>query len=119
MFYVGLFVVLCEPCCYHPLLVVAVTLSVYDGCVAGGGRPGMPGGLGPGRVTEQSTHPARPETQSSYSWLAGRGGGSSGLSLGLGLSQPPAPGHGGQDLGHRHGLVILHSQDPDQDMVTL
>lgn len=73
VFYVGLFVVLCEPCCYHPLLVVAVTLSVYDGCVAGGGRPGMPGGLGPGRVTEQSTHPARPENTEQLQLAGGAG----------------------------------------------
>ena len=50
MFYVGQCVMLCVPCYYHPFLVLAVTLSVYDGCVAvaGGGRQWpCPPGSGP------------------------------------------------------------------------
>ena len=114
-------------------LVLAVTLSVYDGCVAvaGGGRhwpcpPGLRAPAGSHRELGLRPGPARDKENrapGSYSWLAGRGGGSSGLSLGSRSQSATSPGTrrtgGGQDpetqrprhpplsrSGSRHGHTV-------------
>ena len=78
---------------------------LYDGCVARGqGRPGMPGGLRPGRVTGE-LGPAPAPGAATVGWRPGAG---HWLELGAlslwSLSQPPAPAHGGHQTEDKRTL---------------
>lgn len=140
MFYVGQCVMLCVVCAlcyYHPLLVLAVTLSVYDGCVAvaGGGRhPPCPPGSGPRPGQQRTRAGTRPGGQRHRGEQGEQSTGQLQLAGGAGRWQLGAltrvsvsVSHQPRDTedsrqrtpGGHSGLVILHSQDPDQDMVTL